>query len=325
MFGTFPKGSTESFLISQGAKGVDIFFAISGFLITSRLLDERDKFKQINIRNFYLRRVFRILPPYALYLAILAMLAATGVVTVSRREWVASMLFFRNYLPEPDVRGWYTAHLWSLSVEEHFYIFWPLTLVLLGRFKAGSLAVILALAISVWRKIDQHYQILFPLGMGRSDTHMDAIMWGAFAAIVVHNPAARAWLARRLTLAVWVCLLAVVVALALAEPPFGRTLLAFIMPWLLVGTVFNPTSLPARILEATPLRWVGRLSYSLYLWQQLCISRVWINIGVFSVDTPWYLNLALALPATFILAAGSYYFIEMPLLRFGHQFTRPKQ
>jgi peptidoglycan/LPS O-acetylase OafA/YrhL len=60
------------------------------------------------------------------------MLAATGVVTVSRREWVASMLFFRNYLPEPDVRGWYTAHLWSLSVEEHFYIFWPLTLVLLA-------------------------------------------------------------------------------------------------------------------------------------------------------------------------------------------------
>ena len=96
MTGMFPKGSTEYFLIGQGAKGVAIFFALSGFLITTRLLDERDAFNQIGIRKFYLRRAFRILPPYLLYLASLAMMAAAGVLTVSSREWLGSVLFFQR-------------------------------------------------------------------------------------------------------------------------------------------------------------------------------------------------------------------------------------
>jgi peptidoglycan/LPS O-acetylase OafA/YrhL len=321
----FPKDSTSFFLASRGAKGVDIFFALSGLLITTRLLEERAANGRINLSQFYVRRAFRILPPYFLYLGVLALLALAGVVSVSRLQWLGCVGFFRNYLPEPDVWGRYTGHFWSLSVEEHFYLLWPFLLVLLGTRKAGGLAVLLAVAISVWRKVDQHYQILSPFGLGRSDTNMDAILWGGFAAVVVHHPAARAWLSRRLTLSVWVGLVVVAVYLVLAEPPFGMTLLAVLMPWLLLGTVFNPTSWPSRLLETAPLRWLGRISYSLYLWQQLFIFGVLRHLGVLQSDAPWQVNLALALPATLAAAAGSYYLVERPILRIGHRLTRVRQ
>ncbi len=112
-----PCPSYESLLvIQQGAKGVDIFFALSGFLICSRLLEERRKTGGINLKRFYFRRGFRILPPYYFYLAVLAAVTATGLIVVQPMEWWGCLLFFRNYLPPLQTHGWYTGHFWSLSV-----------------------------------------------------------------------------------------------------------------------------------------------------------------------------------------------------------------
>src|SRR5580704_3843554 len=115
-----------------GIWGVPVFFGLSGILITKLLLEEFDRTGAISLKNFYIRRAFRILPPASLYVLCVA---ALGLV-VSRTEFVGSLLFFRNYLPD-SIAGLYTAHFWSLAVEEHFYLIWPGLLVWLGVRRRG--------------------------------------------------------------------------------------------------------------------------------------------------------------------------------------------
>jgi peptidoglycan/LPS O-acetylase OafA/YrhL len=106
-----------------GPNGVSLFFAISGFLICSRLLEEKRAFGQISLRGFYIRRACRILPPAMFYLLVIGALSLCGLIIVSPGEWWSSALFFRNYLPGDRIsRGWggYTIHYWSLAVEETF-------------------------------------------------------------------------------------------------------------------------------------------------------------------------------------------------------------
>jgi peptidoglycan/LPS O-acetylase OafA/YrhL len=150
-WGSYPSDSGLWIASLLGDKGVEIFFAISGFLICTRLLQEHHDTGRIGLKSFYLRRAFRILPPYFLYLVILASIAAAGVVQVAPIEWWSCGFFFRNYIPDlaPPFSGWYTGHFWSLSIEEHFYLFWPLMLVLCGNARARSAVVALAFLVMV--------------------------------------------------------------------------------------------------------------------------------------------------------------------------------
>src|SRR5262249_8893736 len=120
----YPLGPYPSYealkVIQVGHRGVDVFFAVSGFLICSRLIREREKSGRTDLKAFYVRRAFRILPPFLVYLGVIAVLAAAGLIAVEGREFVASLLFVRNYIGPETGHGWYTGHLWSLSVEEHY-------------------------------------------------------------------------------------------------------------------------------------------------------------------------------------------------------------
>ena len=119
-----------------GLHGVNLFFALSGFLITSRLLEEWRVTGAISLRGFYIRRAFRILPAALLVLAATATLGLVGLIPVSRMEVLGAVFFFRNYLPGasyPDATGFFTEHYWSLAVEEHFYLAWPALLLLTLR------------------------------------------------------------------------------------------------------------------------------------------------------------------------------------------------
>jgi len=154
--GPYPSGRGLWISRLLGDHGVAIFFAISGFLICTRLLQEHRKTDRISLKSFYLRRAFRILPPYFLYLAILGVIAAAGVIEVEPIEWWSCAFFFRNYMPgpHPPFTGWYTGHFWSLSIEEHFYLFWPLMLVVCGNKRARSAVVVLSFLVMVWRTFD---------------------------------------------------------------------------------------------------------------------------------------------------------------------------
>ena len=326
---TWQLGSAHPALLSfihTGPNGVSLFFAISGFLICSRLLEEEEATGKISLRGFYLRRASRILPAALTYLGIVGLLSLAGYILVSPWDWWSSILFFRNYLPPSIIsRGWggYTVHYWSLAVEEHFYLLWPGLLVLAGRKHSKFLASFLALAVSVWRWWDFHHHwmdrhipgLLFG---SRTDVRLDGLLMGCLAALLLAEPGFRSWTMKYVRWPVWSLCVASYVGIQVLSRRhhysiWESTLLAVIVVW----TVLNPATWVGRALENPAMRWLGRLSYSLYLWQEL-----------FAVQQAKYpasllqrfpLNLALL----FVVATLSYQFIERPMIRFGHRLAPP--
>lgn len=315
-------------LTRHGGLGVDVFFGISGFLITSRLLEEAEMRGRFSLRGFYIRRAFRILPAYLAFLAGLALLAGAGLVAMHWPGWLSSLVFLRNYLPlsEPTGAGWYTAHLWSLAVEEHFYLLWPGLLLLWGRRRALRGVVLIGLAIALWRVIEFRLQLVSgalpwnPDFYVRSDIRLDAPLWGCWVALLLRWPGLRARVERGYTRGVWGALVLALAFCVWYQPPLALLWQSVLIPLVVVGTVLRPGGAVGYVLESAPLRWMGRLSYSLYLWQQLFfVGR--------EVPRPLPLGLLqelpLSVPAVFLCAAASYYLVERPLVRLGHHLSRP--
>ena len=316
----------ESFFdrIASGTHGVNLFFAISGLLITSRLLEEWDTSGRVSLRRFYTRRAFRILPPALLYLGVVALLGALGLLPVVWSEFVAATLFFRNYLPVilgPNGAGFFTSHYWSLGVEEHFYLFWPALLLLAGRKRAFPVAIVIAVLVAVWRHFEAWREIMLynaiqPTYFARSDTRIDSIMWGVVAALALSRPEVRAFVERYLSTIVYLAFAALYGAIVYrygTRPTFWE---ASIVPVLIVGTVLRPRTVLGRVLESPAMRWIGKLSYSLYLWEFFFVYYP----GVPSTLGVWQ-TFPLNLIAAVVCATASYYLVERPLIRVGHKLA----
>jgi peptidoglycan/LPS O-acetylase OafA/YrhL len=282
-----------------GAMGVSVFFALSGFLIMRRLMDEGD----IDLRGFYRRRAFRILPPILVYLAVIAL-----VLRVDRGQLPASLFFYRNYLTLPASSGWYTGHFWSLAIEEHFYLLWPALLYFAGFRRARWMAPVLVLAVAVWRAADMHYDWIgrFQPGLrgwlGRTDYRLDTLLCGCALALWWDVVPFRRIGGTALAIAAAVA----AVCCQIWTPPGYLTIVAVLMALLPAATVARPESWAGRLLEWPLLAWIGRLSYSLYIWQQLFLppesSGIW------------------RMPAIFLCAAISYYCVERPCIALGRDW-----
>jgi peptidoglycan/LPS O-acetylase OafA/YrhL len=313
-------------LLQTGANGVSLFFAISGFLICSRLLEEEQLFGSISLKGFYIRRACRILPAAFTYLLVLALLAAGAVVVVTPLEWWSCVLFFRNYLPPVWIRaGWggYTIHYWSLAIEEHFYLLWPALLAFSGRVRARYLATGLATAVAVWRTWDFHHQwlnrylpdLLFP---SRTDVRLDGLLLGCLAALVLAEPRWRAWMERRFNTGVfWVFAIAYVLFQVVPRRHIYSIWESMLLAALVAGTVLRPAGIVGRLLENPAMKWVGRLSYSLYLWQELFL------IPGASYPLSLLQRFPLNLGMVFLMAALSYELVERPMIRLGHHLAPP--
>lgn len=133
-------------------------------------------------------------------------------------------------------------------------------------------------------------------------------------------PFVRALFARHLTGPVWTATLAVLLVCIVRQPPLAMMWQSMLIPLLVVGTVFRPTGVLSRVLELPPMRWVGRLSYSLYLWQQVFLAGA-------VVASPLPLGLSQTFPlnvvVVFALSALSYYIVERPMVRIGHRLAVP--
>jgi len=294
-----------------GQKGVELFFGISGLLITSRLLEEYRDRHGVSLRQFYIRRAFRILPPSLMYLASIALLGLTGAIVVSRSGIIAALLFSRNYFGG----SWYEGHYWSLAVEEHFYLFWPGIFVLFGPKRARWIAGGVILAVTLWRAV-----LWLPLGnvrglpwfFYRTEMRMDALLCGALLALLVDQYADSFRV--RLRPAIALPILGILFLLLIGVPgplnSLARLGQAIIIPLALVSTVLHPRSLVSTLLEVRWLRWIGRLSYSLYIWQELFLG---------SGMKLWPLKLV----ACFAAAAASYFLVERPAILLGHRLAPP--
>ncbi len=313
-------GNALSWLAPYGALGVHLFFAISGFLITYRLLEEEHASGRVSLRSFYLRRAFRILPAAGLYLLVVAGLGfLAGWIPVDRSQLLASAFFYRNYLVQPPAQSWYTGHYWSLSVEEHFYLLWPAVLIAIASRHRRWVVPALAVGFAAWRALDTQFQWVAASHpalkdlVERTDYRMDALLWGCSAALLWQSGVPRHWLARR---GHYAFLPIAIMALCLIfEPPAYIALLALLMPLPVLLTAANPDGRMARFLESPFLVWFGRLSYSVYLWQMLFLPTYGIPISLgLAQRFPWNLFLVA------ITASASYYLIERPARRFGRRF-----
>jgi peptidoglycan/LPS O-acetylase OafA/YrhL len=306
------------FFNETGDRGVQLFFALSGLLICGRLLREEAESGTISLRGFYLRRIFRIQPAAMLYLAVMSVFTLVGVIP---RFWpgiAGAALMIRNLWPgEQGYEYWFTSHFWSLSVEEHFYLMLPAFLVLVrrGRLAILSLSVVL---LEAWRLFVFGHPKLLNLTWQpflRTDTSLGVIVLGALAAVALTRPQVRAMAVKYLQ--PWLALLyvsAIFWRLGVHHSTYDHILLISTFPPLLISTMLHPQSLVSRFLEWKPLRWVGRISFSLYLWQQFFFVPV-------NPPGPgdWRSHWALCWTASFACAALSYYFVETPMIRIGHR------
>lgn len=310
-------------LTRYGAKGVDLFFGISGFLICSRLLEEHETRGRVSLRGFYIRRFARILPPYYVFLATVTVLGIAGLIVTNRGQLLSSLLFVRNYYPIRDDPGWYTGHLWSLAVEEHFYLLWPGLLVLWSPARARSRVVVLALAVAAWRVVEfrlRYVERVLPdvSFYQRTDLRLDALLWGCWMALLIRGPVWRTRVASLLRGSGWIVAVVALIAVVAFTPPLAMLWQSVLIPMVLAGTTLNPDTPMGRFLETAPLRWIGRISYSLYLWQQVFLVPI-AERGQLGV-TQW---LPLSIACTFAIAAASYYVIERPMIRLGHRLAPP--
>lgn len=300
-----------------GVTGVTVFFVISGFLITTLLLKEEAKTGRISLSGFYRRRAFRILPAAFAYLAVALVFALQAGLPWKPVEWIGAALFFRN-LVTGDAGSHLTGHFWSLSIEEQFYLFWPVLVVWLPRSKRLWITLGMCLFAPVWRHLMVKLAGGGPLNIGRIDLNYDSLLVGALLALLQDGKRFRG-LFDQLPIAGLVLALAVVgfFAQLVIGPPFG-----------LIGRVAGPSVqlvLIATVIKVLvegrcrplqvicgfpPVVWLGRLSYSLYLWQSMfCELR--FDHPLWRI--PWCLG------GTLFCAVVSYYLVEQPMLRLRDQ------
>jgi peptidoglycan/LPS O-acetylase OafA/YrhL len=297
-----------------GRLGVDIFFAISGLLICSRLLDEMSH-NNLDLRAFYIRRLFRILPPYLFYLIVLAILTGVGEIAVTPKDFLVCVAFLRNYFMAAPLSV-YTNHFWSLAVEEHFYLFWPAMLGWLGRRRAVPFALVMCLGIHAWRAAtarSTELADLFPNTglLWRTDTRLDALLWGCLAALLL-QPLSRVPLRLSMTMPV----VAGLVIATWRKAPMLPLIYAVGFAVLVLSTVLKPTSAAGRLLERPPVRWVGRLSYSLYIWQTIFFEQQFPSGWLGYLQRPPVNLLALV-----VCALASYYLLEKPTVALGRRLA----
>ena len=296
--------------LDYGNLGVRIFFLISGFLITGILLEQLASSGRIDLRTFYVRRIARIIPAYWCFLVTVALLVPTGLVAAHYPEFLAALLYYSNYVHV----GVALIATWSLSVEEQFYLLWPLTLLLLGPIRA-RVACLLVLLLAPTFRILAHLDLWPSEPRYAFECVCDALATGCLLALLRDY----LWglpVYRRLVQSGTALLFVPAILLIQAAFPGSLIYEAVGLSALNLGlaaaidvVMRRPTAWPGRLLNMRPLVWIGTLSYSLYLWQQPFMGA--------------RLPLVLKLGAILACACASYYLVERPLRRRLNAHWRP--
>ena len=319
-------------IVFNGSLGVYIFFVISGYLITRLLLHEQQTRGAISMSGFYLKRAFRILPPLYVYVAILALLSAAGRLVLTKWDIVSALFFFHNYAISSTC--WAIEHFWSLSVEEQFYLIWPVILILClrlrapgraGKDRAAAIAIAAIVLSPLVRVLSfRTHQVLLHDSAG-FHMHADALMFGCVAALL--EGTSRFERAYRAVTRVWWL---PVVGLAIGSYlemrfqnywnfPLGETYTGLLLAFFLLWTVRNPDSPPGRVLNAHGVTHIGVLSYGIYLWQTLFLHHS--NTRIFA-GADWLGRFPINWIAIVVVAEISYRVVEQPSLRLRNRLLR---
>jgi peptidoglycan/LPS O-acetylase OafA/YrhL len=300
MAGTAHAPAFLSYLDGFAQLGVTVFFVISGYLITTLLIKEREKTGTISLKNFYIRRGARILPAAYVFTTVAVIWFWRDLQAL---EITAAYLYFHNFV----YGSWALAHLWSLSIEEQFYLVWP-AIFALGSGPSKKIAL-WVIALSPFIRIACYF--LGYIRLSRySFTVADTLATGCLLAMMA--PILKRYDRLLLTPTAGLVSATVVVGTHVASfwhpltkyyNSFGVTLVQIAIAML----IYNAVHLKYSFLNWKPLASVGVLSYSLYLWQQLFLNK-------YDVPT-WYTSFPQNIFFAFAAASASYFVIEKPMLR----------
>jgi len=316
--------------IVPGGFGVTVFFFVSGFLITRLLIAEHDKNGNIGLKQFYIRRLIRLYP--ALLFMVFGTVLAYGLLGWGGPMFgeLFSAVFYGTNIYQVGARiggelpfmPW--THLWSLAVEEHFYLIFPAFLILFnGRWPQILNRLVIVIAVILLWRIIIYTQTSLPEAQYTemmTDTRIDSLVWGCVLSVWLHvkeDMKRLSWL-----LGYWpvaIAFAAILASFLIRDEAFRYTV-RYTVQGLALFTLFLNLFFSKKfrgvisILEWKPLAWVGVMSYGLYLWHVPIIDMC---IRILGESVQAYL---LGLPASILMASLSYYVIEKRFLGFRKAF-----
>lgn len=321
-----------------GGFGVTLFFFVSGFLITRLLIAENKTKGRVRLRQFYIRRFIRLYPALLFMLGFSTIVfLLSGLQGPSWLESLAGVFYFSNIFQllgdmghvEP-VMAW--RPLWSLAVEEHFYLFFPLFMVCLGAFKKRFVwgMLILIVMVPIWRTViavngwfdPETYTYMM------TDTRIDSIVWGCLLSTLLDRSSWHALLERLIGWVPVIVFLAILMATFLYRDEMFRMTIRFSLQGAAIFVLilnlyfFTHFRWVFKVLELKFLSYLGILSYGLYLWHFPILD--WL----LKMTQSDILSYGLTPILSFIFAHVSYRFVEMPFIslrkRFGAHIVHPK-
>jgi peptidoglycan/LPS O-acetylase OafA/YrhL len=318
----------------DGPLGVEIFFVLSGFLITWLLLKEQDRNGKISVSQFYWRRIFRILPAFYCYWLIGLAMAVLRNRPIDWGLTVSAALYYANYylaLIDPEAST-YLSHTWSLAVEEQFYLLWPIVFVLASRDLRRLTVTLTCIIAAVWMYRPFLYLVA---GAPRAyiyysfDTRADHLLIGCLLAVTLRrNMLQRFW--NRACLKpgyplIPICIIILSSGLAYAfdkrsvyRYAIGYAIEPVAIAVLIAQLIALSTTRPWGVLEHVVPRYLGTISYSLYLYQQTTI----FTARRLTASYPELIQVLFALAVTIAFASASHFFIERPFLEIGRTLAR---
>jgi peptidoglycan/LPS O-acetylase OafA/YrhL len=335
--------------LQGGFFGLDVFYVLSGYLITGLLLSEYRKRGSIKLSAFWLRRARRLLPALLIVLVAVTLMVRfaepVGLYPDFRWSAFSALFYFSNWQQIAASSNYFVAtgavspltHTWSLAVEEQFYLVWPLiVLAVMGlsrRFERGLRNLLIISVAGVIASATEMALLYTPtanttrLYFG-TDTHAQPILLGAAMACVMTMiqmrrgsdgmaPEARTAAVRRLLVVVGIAGLAGTFSLTYAmdgTAPFdyrgGFLVSSLSAGAIIVSAVSAPTGIVARVLSLRPLVWVGTISYGAYLWHY----PIFIYLDAERTGRQGFTLLVIRFAATFVVAAASFYLVERPIM-----------
>lgn len=328
-------GLGKSFL-NGGFIGVDIFFVLSGFLITSLLIDEHYCHKKIDLKKFYIRRVLRLLP--ALLLLLIVINSTSWLIWNPQKtkdifiDSLISLFYIANWtrafeMGRPEILG----HTWSLSIEEQYYIIWPLFLIFFLKYcknrNSLTMITILGLLASWFLRVYLFEHGASPMRLYNGlDTRADCLLTGCALASLMSSSTPRAFLSapsflqnnfRYIAISAALFLLVLAHKIVWWSPAnyyWIFSAVEFCAALIVLDLFISPGSLLKGFFEQRILVWIGRLSYGLYLWHYPIYETMRLkNCSTLSIVT---IGTILSIMA----ASASYYFIERPILKLKRNF-----
>jgi len=303
-------------LAHYGYVGVTIFFVISGLLITNLLLKEQEATGRIDIKNFYIRRVLRIFPVFFLYIFFVMAWGNIEQLGVTNSDLLHAFTFTVNFNLKNT--NWFVGHFWSLSVEEQFYIFWPLIFFLFRKKLKIVLGILIVYSCIIRLITYQYPELELPL-LSPFFASSDSIMIGAFGGVLLFENAAICKLKKANSYILQIISIALILLLLCSQHrnylpfiiiPIGNTFISVAILFLILTNISPSNSIAFKLLNNKFIVHIGVLSYSIYVWQQFFMKgelHIW-RVFPFSFV------------AIYIVSLISYYLWEMPFLKLRKYF-----